>query len=138
MSSVNISPSARQVILLGDDVLEYVIAENILLRTLGYSIHPQCPEAASLTLRWNLLRIFETLVSSCLRDPRLLSHESILVPLLGLFDVCTGTRNEKTDRKMMTVMNELMYCLKQVPDLLQFFVEVEQPTADSSPKEIRE
>ncbi|OWA53369.1 putative FTS and Hook-interacting protein [Hypsibius exemplaris] len=131
-------PSGNQVILLEDDVLEYVIEQNILIRTLGYSIHPLCPDAAALQLRWNLLRIFETLVSSCLKDPRLLSHESILVPLLGLFDVCTGKRDEQTDRKMMAVMNELTYCLKQAPDLLPFFVEVEPEVADAPSKEIRD
>lgn len=119
-------------ILLEDEVLEYVISENLLLKTLNYSVHRGCPEGAALMLRWNLLRIFETLVSSCLRDPRLLSNESILSPLLGLFDACTASRNAETDRKMMTVMNELTYCLKQAPDLLELFIVQGDPEADVS------
>ncbi|XP_055330387.1 FHF complex subunit HOOK interacting protein 1B-like [Paramacrobiotus metropolitanus] len=122
--------SSSQVILLEDEVLEYLISANVLLKTLGYATHPHCPAAAALILRWNLLRILETLVSSCLKDPRLLSHESILIPLLALFDACTGSRHPATDQKMMAVMNELIYCLKQEPELVQFFIEEETHTVD--------
>ena len=59
VSSAVMTPSPGQLILMEDDVLEYVIEENVLLRTLGYSLHHHCPEAAALILRWNLLRIFE-------------------------------------------------------------------------------
>lgn len=132
-SSLPSLTSLDQVILLEDEVLEYMISENLLLKSLGYATHPHCPEQASLILRWNLLRILETLVSSCLKDPRLLSNESILVPLLGLLDACTATRHTDTDRKMMALMNELVYCLKQAPDLLQFFVEEQNEAAETTP-----
>ncbi|GAU98502.1 hypothetical protein RvY_09639-2 [Ramazzottius varieornatus] len=132
ISSVAVTDRESSPILLEDEVLEYVISENLLLKTLNYTVHRSCPEGAALMLRWNLLRIFETLVSSCLRDPRLLSNESILSPLLGLFDACTASRNAETDRKMMTVMNELTYCLKQAPDLLELFIVKGDPEADLS------
>nr|XP_056714743.1 FHF complex subunit HOOK-interacting protein 1B [Euleptes europaea] len=106
-------------------ILEFVGAEGVLERLLGWHLQRELPEERKV----ELLKLFEMLIS---QSPQpLLQHQPVRGPLLRLLGLCAGPASPLLESSLVLLLNQLCVSVAREPPLLELFFH--RPSPEQGP-----
>ncbi|XP_015136425.1 FHF complex subunit HOOK interacting protein 1B isoform X1 [Gallus gallus] len=96
-------------------ILEFVVAENLLERLLGWHLQGDFGEERKV----EQLKLYEMLISQA-RQP-LLRHRAVLTPLLRLLSLCAEPTSAPLENSLVLLLNQLCVSVAKEPAILELF-----------------
>ncbi|OXB68689.1 UNVERIFIED_CONTAM: hypothetical protein H355_004486 [Colinus virginianus] len=96
-------------------ILEFVVAENLLERLLGWHLQGDFGEERKV----EQLKLYEMLISQA-RQP-LLRHRAVLTPLLRLLSLCAEPASAPLENSLVLLLNQLCVSVAKEPAILELF-----------------
>lgn len=96
-------------------ILEFVVAENLLERLLGWHLQGDFGEERKV----EQLKLYEMLISQA-RQP-LLRHRAVLTPLLRLLSLCAEPSSAPLENSLVLLLNQLCVSVAKEPAILELF-----------------
>ncbi|KAM6097254.1 FHF complex subunit HOOK-interacting protein 1B [Chlamydotis macqueenii] len=96
-------------------ILEFVAAENLLERLLGWHVQGDFTEERKV----EQLKLYEMLISQA-RQP-LLRHKPVLTPLLRLLSLCAEPASAPLENSLVLLLNQLCVSVAKEPAVLELF-----------------